>query len=155
VAGLVLEHGGDAEQAAAGLLHDALEDCEHVTREELARRFGPGVARIVADCTDTLEGDAPGRKSAWALRKRRHLERLAAADPRSALVAACDKRHNLANLVGDLRAQGHACFERFRAGPEDQLAYFGGFLAATGEKLPPRLRGELEALLAELRALLA
>ena len=27
VAGLVLEHGGDVEQAIAGLLHDVIEDC--------------------------------------------------------------------------------------------------------------------------------
>ena len=45
VAGLVLEHGGDADQAIAGLLHDAIEDCEGVTEATLRERFGPEVAR--------------------------------------------------------------------------------------------------------------
>jgi len=155
VAGLVLEHGGDADQAAAGLLHDALEDCDGVTREALAERFGPDVARMVEDCSDSLAADRPGQKSDWGLRKRCHLERLAAVGPRSALVAACDKRHNLAALVRDLREEGLVCLERFRAGPAEQLWYFDALLAALGPQIPPRLRQELDGLLAELRALLA
>ncbi len=36
VAALVLEDGGDEEEAIAGLLHDALEDCaEFISGEEL------------------------------------------------------------------------------------------------------------------------
>ena len=37
VCGLVLEYGGDARQAAAGLLHDTIEDCD-VTEAELRAR---------------------------------------------------------------------------------------------------------------------
>jgi (p)ppGpp synthase/HD superfamily hydrolase len=155
VAGLVLEHGGDAEQAAAGLLHDVLEDGDAVTREGLAECFGPDVAQIVADCSDTLAGKRSVPKGDWGLRKRAHLARLAAAGPRSALVAACDKRHNLAALVRDLREQGPACLGRFRAGPQEQLWYFGALLEVLGPRIPPRLRGELEELLAELRELLS
>ena len=39
VAGLVLENGGDADQAIAGLLHDTIEDCESVTPKKLRKRF--------------------------------------------------------------------------------------------------------------------
>ena len=47
VSGLVLEHGGSEDQAIAGLLHDAIEDCG-VSEEEIEARFGSAVARIVA-----------------------------------------------------------------------------------------------------------
>src|SRR5437868_14270409 len=45
--------GGDAELVAAGGLHDTIEDTE-TTREELAERFGPRVAALVAEVTDDM-----------------------------------------------------------------------------------------------------
>ncbi|MEA3055580.1 MAG: hypothetical protein QOD30_1012, partial [Actinomycetota bacterium] len=51
VASLVLELGGSAEQAAAGLLHDVLEDTD-ATLDDVRARFGDTVASIVEACTD-------------------------------------------------------------------------------------------------------
>src|SRR5688572_8805698 len=76
VSGLVLEHGGDATLAMAGVLHDALEDTAHVDGAALRARFGDEVARIVESCTDLLPGDRPDARSSWELRKRAYLERL-------------------------------------------------------------------------------
>src|SRR5262245_63763346 len=73
VAGLVLEAGGDAAQAAAGLLHDTLEDGEGVDESRLRDEFGADVAAIVIACSDLLPGDTRDRKSAWGDRKRRYL----------------------------------------------------------------------------------
>ena len=51
VTGLVLEDGGDEDQAIAAMLHDAVEDGGgRVLLERIARRFGPRVARIVEGC---------------------------------------------------------------------------------------------------------
>ena len=48
VAGLVLEGGGDEDQAIAALLHDAPEDQGgQVVLDEIRKRFGERVARIV------------------------------------------------------------------------------------------------------------
>src|SRR5471030_3050181 len=53
VASIVLEHGGDEDQAIAALLHDALEDQAHrMTPGEIATRFGSRVEKIVEACTD-------------------------------------------------------------------------------------------------------
>jgi predicted nucleic acid-binding protein len=68
VSSLVLESGGDEDQAIAGLLHDTLEDFDHtgVTFDELVGRFGDRVARIVHDhrarCSrrDTGRTGSPG-----------------------------------------------------------------------------------------------
>src|SRR5579859_6641638 len=53
VASIVLENGGNEDEAIAGLLHDAIEDQGGIaTREEIRRRFGDTVVEIVNGCTD-------------------------------------------------------------------------------------------------------
>ena len=50
VSALVIEHGGDEDQAIAALLHDAVEDQGGMeTAGEIERRFGERVARMVLD----------------------------------------------------------------------------------------------------------
>ena len=48
VAAIVMEHGGDEDEAVAALLHDAIEDQGgRETRDEIRRRFGERVTTIV------------------------------------------------------------------------------------------------------------
>jgi (p)ppGpp synthase/HD superfamily hydrolase len=150
VAGLVLEHGGDADQAIAGLLHDAIEDCEGVNEAGLSERFGGEVARIVRAVSDVLEGDTPRRKSSWSLRKRRFIAHLRRQDERVRLVAGCDKLDNLRSLVADLHAEGPATLARFRGAPAQIRWYYEEVRRALGDGLPRRLLRELDALVAEL-----
>ena len=149
VAGLVLENGGDWEQAAAAMVHDSVEDVRGVTPEMIQRSFGERVARIVDDCTDTLPGDTPDAKSPWIERKRNYLDHLAAAGADSLLVAACDKRHNLDATIADFRVQGPQSFERFNAPAEQQLQFYREFARRAADRLPPRLRFDLESLVSE------
>jgi (p)ppGpp synthase/HD superfamily hydrolase len=66
VAGLVLENGGDEDQAIAALLHDGPEDQGgEATLIEIRERFGTRVADIVAACTDTFVTPKPP----WRTRK--------------------------------------------------------------------------------------
>jgi len=154
VAGLVLEHGGDGDQAVAALLHDAIEDTE-ASLAVIEHEFGERVARIVGDATDTLPGDTPDRKSPWTERKRRHLDRLAAIERDSALVIACDKRHNLGSIVADVRASGlEGTAARFTSEPDQWLWYYSEALGRLRNLIPERLGAELEELLEELRSLI-
>ncbi len=52
VAALVLEHGGDEDQACAAPLHDAVEDGGVEWEAVIQDGFGPRVAGIVRACTD-------------------------------------------------------------------------------------------------------
>ena len=52
VASLVLEHGGDEEQAVAAMFHDAVEDVGAHVEPVIRARFGGRVADIVPGCTD-------------------------------------------------------------------------------------------------------
>lgn len=158
VEGLVIESGGGPEEAIAALLHDALEDVpDRLARSEREReireRFGEPVLRIVLDCTDTLPDETGEDKRPWRERKQRFLARLAQAPPASRLVVACDKRHNLGDLVWDLHHEGPPTFARFNAGPSEQLWYFESVIAICRDVLPARLLLELERLVADLRAL--
>jgi hypothetical protein len=150
VAGLVLEHGGDADQAIAGLLHDAIEDCEGVSEEELRERFGPEVARIVRALSDLIEGDTPRRRSPWLVRKRRFIAQLRHQDLRVRLVAGCDKLDNLRSILADLHAEGPPTLARFHATPPQLRWYYERVRRALGADLPERLLRELDALVGEL-----
>lgn len=149
VAGLVLEFGGDPGQAVAGLLHDVVEDCG-VELATLHDRFGADVAHIVAQCTDLVPGDRPDRKSAWIDRKRRYLVQIRNASLRCRLVVACDKLHNLRNVIADLRQDGFATLDRFTASPAQTRWYYESVRAALGDDVPAHLLDEVDELLVEL-----
>lgn len=152
VGGLVLEFGGDTDQTLAGLLHDVLEDCEGVDEAMLESRFGLEVARIVAACSDVLEGDTPEKKSPWLDRKRSYIAHLHESDRAVRLVSACDKLDNLRSMIADLDAEGVDTLERFAGSPRQIHWYYREVRAALGEDLPRRLLAELDALVERFAA---
>jgi hypothetical protein len=151
--GLVLEHGDTVNQAVAGLLHDAVEDCSDVTVRQLRETFGARVAAIVADCTDATHADKRRRSLSWKERKLRYLAHLADSSDASVLVVACDKRQNLGALVGDVRVHGVGYLRRFNSTPQQQVWYYASVLRAIGRRIPARLRAEMEIALADFRRL--
>ena len=160
VKGLVLEHGGDAEQAIAALLHDSLEDAEtpadaRLRAAEIVEHFGDGVLAIVRDCSDTQADEAGASKRPWSERKERYIAHLRSAPERSLLVAACDKLHNLNSLVWDVEDRGVEYLMRFNAGPDRQLWYFESILAAVDGRVPSRLHAELANLVRHFRKLVS
>lgn len=121
-ASLVLENGGDEDDAIAALLHDAVEDCEGPeTRDLIARKFGEHVARVVEACSDTDVMPKPP----WRVRKEHHLASLQGAPRSVLLVTAADKVHNLRSVAADARVVGDAIFGRFNGGREGTLWYYG------------------------------
>jgi (p)ppGpp synthase/HD superfamily hydrolase len=150
VAGLVMEHGGDARQIAVALLHDVIEDCG-VEEAELERRFGGEVARAVRALSDTFEGDTPEQKAPWRERKTRFVAQLGGIDARARLVAACDKLDNLSAIVADLETEGLSTLDRFSGSPPQIRWYYEEVRSALGEELPRRLRAELDDRLEMLR----
>ena len=84
VAQLLSGRGCPDHVVAAGVLHDVIEDAD-VGQDELERRFGPEVARLVAAVSEP----APHGPYAW--RKARLRVAVAGADPEAALIYAADK----------------------------------------------------------------
>jgi (p)ppGpp synthase/HD superfamily hydrolase len=149
VAALVIEHGGDEEQAIAALLHDAAEDQGGAsTLAEIRTRFGEDVAAIVSDCTDAWVEPKPD----WRPRKEAYLARLPQKPARSLLVSLADKTHNAEAILLDYRALGDELWGRFNGGAEGTRWYYGALAAIYAEKMPGRLSDRLSRAVAGLTA---
>ncbi len=149
VAGTVLDHGGGEEEAIAALLHDAAEDRGgYETLAEVEARFGPRVAQMVHDLSDTLEAPKPP----WYPRKTSYIERLREADEGTRLVAAADKLHNARAILRDFQAQGDALWKRFSVGAGDSLWYYRTLADLFVEVGPHPIAGELDAVVSALEA---
>ncbi len=144
VCSLVLEYGGDEDQAIAALLHDGPEDQGGAdTLQDIRQRFGPRVARIVEGCTDGLP-DGAGLKEPWLARKLRYVAHLAEADADVLLVSCSDKLYNARSVVGDQLHAGDAVFHRFSASKDATLAYYGSVVETMrAHRAAGRLPGSL------------
>jgi (p)ppGpp synthase/HD superfamily hydrolase len=158
VASLVLDAGGTEDQAIAALLHDALEDRPGlVSQAALTGEFGAEVARIVVACSDvTPDQLVDGRKPPWSDRKHAYVAHLAEQDDAVLLVSLADKLHNARSLRMDLETYGPGVWERFNAGPGDQLWYQRALLAVfqarlrepAGKRLLTELAAEVDRIAA-------
>ena len=139
VSGLVLQAGGDEEEAIAALLHDVLEDRPKcVTPSEIEDRFGRRVLEIVNGCSDGLP-EEPGESAErdadnWVERKTRYIAHLAEADPSMLRVSCADKVDNARAIVADLRRHGDDLWGRFNAPRGQQLSYYRGLVGAFGSR---------------------
>ncbi|UYV35950.1 HD domain-containing protein [Rhodobacteraceae bacterium D3-12] len=150
VASLVLEYGGDEDQAIGGLLHDAVEDQGGAAAlAEITSRFGPRVAAIVTACSDS-DGD---NKAPWEERKNAYLAGIAKKSDDAVLVTTCDKLHNATSIVEDLRRVGPTVFERFTARRDGTLWYYRELARALAQRAPGPLTERLSRRVDELHTL--
>jgi GTP pyrophosphokinase len=150
VAALVLEDGGDEDEAIAALLHDAVEDQGgDAARQEIRRRFGERVVAIVDGCSDAETLPKPP----WRARKEQFLASLHTASPSVLRVTAADKLHNARSLLQAYRQQGESLWARFRGGKEGTLWYHRAATRALGERLDSPLVEELGRVVDEMETL--
>ncbi|MHB8451143.1 MAG: HD domain-containing protein [Mycobacteriales bacterium] len=131
VSALVLEAGGDEDQAVAALLHDALEDQgDKTSYAMIGSLFGERVARTVRACSDTEELPKPP----WRARKEAYLRHLEIATVDTLLVSAADKLHNARSVLADFRSEGDQVWARFHP-DADALWYYAAVCAVLGRRL--------------------
>lgn len=128
VSALVMENGGDEDQAIAGLLHDVIEDADPPSsvpqiRKTILEQFGARVLSLVEGCTDG-EPDASGEKLPWRERKETYLNHLQHEPEELLLVSCCDKLHNARSILTDLMTQGYSLFDRFTGKQAGTLWYY-------------------------------
>jgi (p)ppGpp synthase/HD superfamily hydrolase len=130
VAALVLEDGGDEEQAIAALLHDAIEDCGgDKTRQEIQQKFGERIARIVEGCTDSDVIPKPP----WRERKEKYIQHFRTASTEVHRVSLADKLHNARSILSDWYRVGEAIWSRFKGGKQGTIWYYQTLIAAARE----------------------
>ncbi len=152
VAGLVVEAGGTETQAIAALLHDAAEDQGgHETLAKIEDRFGPDVAKIVAECSDTFETPKPP----WRERKQRYIDHLAEASDATILVSLADKVDNARAILRDLRRHGSPFWDRFSQNdPHQHLWYYESLLGVFKKRSDSWMVSELDGVVQQLRELI-
>lgn len=154
VSALVMEYGGDGDQAVAGLLHDSMEDQAEANGgaealgSAIKARFGAEVLRLVLACTDAVTTPKPP----WRERKEAYLAHLRHVDNRVALVSCADKLHNARVIVADLRTQGTAVFDRFSSPKAQTLWYYRSLADVFAASHPGPLADELALTVARIRA---
>lgn len=152
VASIVLENGGNEDEAIAALLHDAIEDQGgEATREEILRRFGVTVVDIVDGCTDAHEIPKPP----WRPRKEAYIAHIPAASASVRLVIAADKLHNARAVLADYRLLGELLWRRFAGGREGTLWYYRTVADALHKAGPSPLIDELQRVVGEVERLVA
>ncbi|MBY0402261.1 MAG: HD domain-containing protein [Cyanobacteria bacterium] len=145
VSSIVMEYGGNEDEAIAGLLHDAVEDQGGLpVLAEIRRRFGDTVADIVYGCTDAEVIPKPP----WKERKVAYIQHLETATPSTLLVSASDKLHNVRNILSDYRKKGEQTWSLFKGGKEGTLWYYRALLTvferkAQSQQVSPDLIQEL------------
>jgi GTP pyrophosphokinase len=150
VTALVLEDGGDEDEAIAGLLHDAVEDQGGAkTLRRIRQLFGQHVADIVEACSDTDVVPKPP----WRERKEAYVAHLR--DPHlpsgTLRVSLADKLHNARAILFDLRA-GHDVFARFSAGRGSQAWYYDALASTFTDLTNSPMAVELRRVVDELFA---
>jgi len=155
VSSLVLEAGGNEDEAIAALLHDSIEDCpdeypRHVPGlcEDIRWKFGQIVLDIVEHCSDT---DDPKNKPEWRERKEAYITAVETKPDNALLVSCADKLHNARAILTDYRALGEELWERFNGG-RASLWYYQSLVQAfkQTERVPEQLLNELERTVQEL-----
>jgi (p)ppGpp synthase/HD superfamily hydrolase len=147
VTALVLEDGGNEDEAIAALLHDAVEDQGGwETLGQIRLRFGEHVAEIVEGCTDAFETPKPP----WRQRKEDYINHLKTASPATRRVSLADKLHNARSILANLRTDGESTWRRFNGGREGTLWYYRTLLEVFQQVERSPMVAELERVVAEI-----
>jgi len=105
VTSLVLEDGGQEDEAIAALLHDAVEDQGGIeTLKEIQQKFGLEVADIVIGVTDAISDPKPP----WRERKEAYIASIRTASPAVLRVSLADKVYNARATLRDIRREGES-----------------------------------------------
>jgi (p)ppGpp synthase/HD superfamily hydrolase len=150
VASIVIEDGGDEDEAIAALLHDGPEDRGgRATLERIRHEFGDRVADIVEGCSDTLEDPKPP----WRERKEAYLVHLEEAPDEVLRVSLADKVHNARAILSDYREVGEELWSRFNGTREESLWYYRSLVEIFARRCSGPLAEELETTVNEIEAL--
>jgi GTP pyrophosphokinase len=149
-ASLVLEMHGDEDEAIGALLHDVVEDGGGSDAlAQIEEAFGPTVARIVLDNSDSV--DEGERKGAWWERKRAYVAGFAEKSPAALRVCLADKLHNARSILLDYRTHGDELWARFKQGQGIATRIYYRELALAFERERDRMGDPAQPYVDELR----
>ena len=112
VCALVLEAGGDEDQAIAALFHSAIDKHGGVSMLNTIRElFGARVADALQFRSDASN---PAKNTDWRGRKEKYLEHLRNANGDALLVAVAHKLHDAHAMLSDAQGMSEKSWKRFK-----------------------------------------
>jgi GTP pyrophosphokinase len=148
VTSLVLEMGGDEDEAIGALLHDVVEDGGGpAALNHIRGAYGARVADIVEANTDTDEVPKPP----WRERKERYIAGVADKSSAALRVSLADKLHNARAILLDYRTHGEEVWARFKAGEGAAVRWYYRSLSEAFEERRDALGPAAVPALEELR----
>ena len=148
VSSLVLEMGGDEDEAISALLHDVVEDGggqDAITR--IGKEWGPRVLAMVLANSDTIVEPKPP----WRARKEAYIAGIATKEPGALRVSLADKLHNARAILLDYRTIGEKLWTRFKAGEGESVRWYYRALCEAFEARADDLGEAAWPVLGELR----
>ena len=117
VADIVTTMTQDEEVICAAVLHDTIEDCDGVTAEVLAERFGERVAALV-------QHESEDKSKTWEERKSATIQRMGRVDREVQMIALADKLSNMRDIDRDYPKFGEDFWLRFRMKSKDAMGWY-------------------------------
>lgn len=107
----------DEEIISAAILHDTIEDCEGVTREEIRREFSERVANLV-------DQESEDKSKTWMERKGATIEHLKSAPREIQMIGLADKLSNMRDIDRDYPECGEELWNRFRMKDKNTIGWY-------------------------------
>lgn len=107
----------DEEIVCAAILHDTIEDCEHVTREIICQEFGERVAKLV-------QQESEDKSKTWMERKSHTIEKLKDASKEVRMICLADKLSNMRDINRDYPECGEELWNRFRMKDKNIIGWY-------------------------------
>jgi GTP pyrophosphokinase len=166
VAAIVIEDGGGEDEAIAALLHDSLEDQGRhypggvpALAEEIARRFGAEVRRMVEALTERPSPEERGlsdKRERWRAHKRAYFAQISIAGRDVLRISCADSLYNTRSLAMGYRQLGPRLWTRFMTGRgDDQIWAYRSAAEAFQAAGTGHLADELAAAVDELERMIA
>lgn len=107
----------DEEIVCAAILHDTIEDCDGITKEQIAEEFTERVAEMVAQ-------ESEDKTKTWMERKSHTIEHLKWAPIEVQMIALADKLSNMRDINRDYPECGEKLWERFRMKDKNVIGWY-------------------------------
>ncbi len=144
---IALEHNASEDEAIAALLHHAPDRLGPKSGpEELRRRFGEKVARIVYECRCAVsDEDVP-----WNEQKEAFIATIPAMSDSARFVSLAEKLDDAQAVLREYQEHGESIWGRFKGGREGVLWYYRELVGAFGGTSATSLAMGFDAVVDEL-----
>lgn len=117
VAALVFKFGGDANQAAAALLHDLIDANK---KSLMVERFGQEITDLAFNFMDPIGVE----NKSWKEKKQAYLSKINELNNYAFLVIACEEYHDGSELVYEIKTHGASIWTRYHPARADEVLWY-------------------------------